>query len=119
MSIAELPAIQRLNPEGNGLLMTPAEFDAVDDWDRDYVFELVQGVVIVSPAPGPAERLPNDLLGYGVRPGDADKVRRIGNRPLTAAAGLRTLHRATEESHRSLSGTRSVLSFQFIQLPTL
>lgn len=67
MSIAELPTIHRLKPEDNGLQMTPAEFDAVEDWDRDYVFELVQGVVIVSPAPGPAQRHPNDVLGHWIR----------------------------------------------------
>jgi hypothetical protein len=42
MSIAELTTIHRLNPENNGLRMAPAEFDAVEDWDRDYVFELIQ-----------------------------------------------------------------------------
>lgn len=67
MSLAELPAIDRLNPEDNGLLMTPAEFDAVEDWDRDDVFELVQGVVIVSPAPVPHGRNPNDVLGHWVQ----------------------------------------------------
>ncbi len=63
MSIAELPTIHRLNPEDNGLCMTPQEFDSIDDWDREYTFELVQGVVIVSPA----ERQPNDLLGHWIR----------------------------------------------------
>ncbi|MGD9855406.1 MAG: Uma2 family endonuclease [Planctomycetaceae bacterium] len=67
MSIAELTTIRRLNPEDNGLCMTPAEFDAVEDWDREYVFELVQGVVIVSPAPGPRERKPNDVLGHWIQ----------------------------------------------------
>jgi Uma2 family endonuclease len=67
MSIAELATIHRLNPEDNGLRMTPAEFDAVEDWDREYVFELVQGVVIVSPAPGPGERKPNDVLGHWIQ----------------------------------------------------
>ncbi|MCA9076141.1 MAG: Uma2 family endonuclease [Planctomycetaceae bacterium] len=64
MSIAELSTIHRLNPEDNGLCLTPVEFDAVEDWDRDYTFELVQGVVIVSPAPGVGERKPNDVLGH-------------------------------------------------------
>lgn len=63
MSIAELSTILRVNPEDNGLRMTPEEFDAIEDWDREYVFELVQGVLIVSPAPGPGERKPNDVLG--------------------------------------------------------
>ena len=67
MSIAKLTTIHRLNPEDNGLRMTPAEFDAVEDWDRDYVFELVQGVVIVSPAPGPGQRKLRDVLGHRIR----------------------------------------------------
>lgn len=67
MSIAELSTIHRLNPEDNGLCMTPVEFDAVEDWDRDYTFELVQGVVIVSPAPVSCERKLNDVLGHWIR----------------------------------------------------
>jgi Uma2 family endonuclease len=67
MSIAELMTIHRLNPEDNGLCMTPEEFDAIEDWDREYIFELVQGVVIVSPAPGSGERNPNDELGHWLR----------------------------------------------------
>ena len=42
----------RLGRSSNGMLMTPAEFDAVEDVDERYVYELVRGVVIVSPPPG-------------------------------------------------------------------
>ena len=35
-------------PEDNGLLLTPAEFDEAD-FDDDYRFELITGVLIVSP----------------------------------------------------------------------
>ena len=52
-----------LGPEMNGTIMTPEEFDAAEDWDEDYVYELINGVLIVSPAPSEGERGPNDLLG--------------------------------------------------------
>ena len=51
-----------LGPEHNGMRMTPEEFDAVEEWDENYVFELVEGVVVVSPPPSIRERGPNDIL---------------------------------------------------------
>lgn len=66
MSIAERFALHRLGPDDNGIRMTPEEFDAIDDWDRDYLFELVQGVLIVTPSPGVDERKPNDVLGHWI-----------------------------------------------------
>jgi Uma2 family endonuclease len=53
-----------LGPECNGLRMTPEEFDAVDEYDEDYTYELVNGVVVVNPIPLAEETGPNDLLGY-------------------------------------------------------
>lgn len=47
-----------------GMLMTPKEFDAVDDYDEDYQYELIHGVLVVSAVPLPQERGPNDLLGH-------------------------------------------------------
>jgi len=58
---------RRLGPESNGMLMTPEEFAAVDDWDELYRYELVHGVVIVSPPPAEGERGPNEELGYWLR----------------------------------------------------
>lgn len=57
----------RLGRTSNGMLMTPEEFDAVTDYDDCYVYELVHGVLIVSPAPGEAERDPNEELGFLLR----------------------------------------------------
>lgn len=57
----------RLGRSSNGMLMTPAEFDAVEDFDDRYVYELIRGVVIVSPPPGIGERDPNGELGYLLR----------------------------------------------------
>jgi Uma2 family endonuclease len=50
--------------ESAGLLMTPEEFDAIEDWDENYRYELIHGVLVVSAIPLPEERGPNDLLGY-------------------------------------------------------
>jgi Uma2 family endonuclease len=44
--------------------MTPEEFDAVEDWDRRFRYELLHGLLVVSPPPPAAERSPNDVLGY-------------------------------------------------------
>jgi Uma2 family endonuclease len=57
----------KLDRRSNGMLMTPQEFDAVRDYDERYVYELVHGVVIVSPPPARAERGPNEELGYILR----------------------------------------------------
>jgi Uma2 family endonuclease len=56
-----------LGPELAGTLMTPEEFDAAEDWDELYVYELIHGVLIVSPLPAIGERAPNDLLGHLLR----------------------------------------------------
>jgi Uma2 family endonuclease len=57
-------ASQQLGPDANGMLMTPEEFDAADDWEEGYRYELVRGVLIVNPPPPAGERKPNDVLGY-------------------------------------------------------
>lgn len=52
-----------LGPWANGMLMTPEEFDTAAEWDPDYRYELVNGVLIVSPPGDIGERGPSDLLG--------------------------------------------------------
>jgi Uma2 family endonuclease len=49
------------------MLMTPEEFDAVTDYDDRFVYELIHGVLIVSPPPGESERDPNGELDYLLR----------------------------------------------------
>jgi Uma2 family endonuclease len=44
--------------------MTPEEFDAIEDYDERYRYELIRGVLVVSPYPGKAEVSPNQYLGY-------------------------------------------------------
>jgi Uma2 family endonuclease len=56
----------RLGPRSAGVLMTPDEFDALDQGDlvEHYRYELLNGVFVVSPTPGSTERGPNDVLGF-------------------------------------------------------
>jgi Uma2 family endonuclease len=53
-----------LGPELNGTLMTPEEFDAVEDYDENYVYELIHGVLVVNPIPLETEVGPNEYLGH-------------------------------------------------------
>jgi len=56
-----------LGPELAGTLMTPEEFDAVEDCDELYCYELINGVLVVTPPPSEGERGPNDLFGHLLR----------------------------------------------------
>jgi Uma2 family endonuclease len=56
-----------LGPDWNGAVMTPEEFDSVEEWDEGFIYELIHGVIIVSPPPLEAERGPNDQLGHMLR----------------------------------------------------
>jgi Uma2 family endonuclease len=49
------------------MLMTPEEFDKATEFDELYTYELIHGVLIVSPPPGESERDPNDELGNLLR----------------------------------------------------
>ena len=44
--------------------MTPAEFDAVTDYDENYRYELLRGILIVSPIPSRQHEKVLDRLGY-------------------------------------------------------
>jgi Uma2 family endonuclease len=52
-----------LVPELAGTLMTTEEFDSAEGGEEPYVYELINGVLIVTPPPDIAERAPNDRLG--------------------------------------------------------
>jgi Uma2 family endonuclease len=56
-----------LGPGLAGISLSPEEFDAVEDADRDYRYELINGRLIVSPPPLEAERDPNEELGHLLR----------------------------------------------------
>jgi len=53
----------RLDFESAGRLLTPEEFDAVADYDELYRYELIHGVLVVTPIPSEAEVGPNEHLG--------------------------------------------------------
>ena len=55
--------VTRLSPGSNGMLMTSEEFGDVTEAERGYRYELIRGIVIVSPPPSPASRGPNEELG--------------------------------------------------------
>jgi Uma2 family endonuclease len=59
----------RIGPRSSGTLMTPEEFDATPGslWDARYRYELINGVLIVSPPVSEAEADPNDELGHLLR----------------------------------------------------
>jgi Uma2 family endonuclease len=53
-----------IGPESAGMLMTPEEFDAIDEYDECYRYELIHGVLVVNPIPNAEETGPNEFLGY-------------------------------------------------------
>src|SRR5947209_10899325 len=55
-----------LGPQSAGVLMTPAEFDAIEEYDESCRYELVHGVLVVTPIPLAEETGPNELLGYSL-----------------------------------------------------
>jgi Uma2 family endonuclease len=52
-----------LGPELAGIFLTPEEFDVIEEADREYRYELIDGRLIVTPPPAEAERGPNEELG--------------------------------------------------------
>src|SRR5579864_4521424 len=67
MSAIALQAPTRLSLETAGALMTPEEFDAVEDYDENYMYELINGVLVVHAIPLAEETDPNEELGYLLR----------------------------------------------------
>ena len=59
----------RIGPRSAGVSMTPEEFDATPEWawDDRYRYELINGVLVVTPPVSDAEADPNDDLGYLLR----------------------------------------------------
>src|SRR5260370_28958146 len=67
MSISPAEPVLLLEPGLAGTLMTPDEFDAAEEGDECYIYELINGVLVVTPPPLEAERDPNDELGHLLR----------------------------------------------------
>lgn len=53
-----------IGPEYAGMLLTPREFDAIRNYDENYCYELIHGVLVVNPIPLAEETGPNELLGF-------------------------------------------------------
>lgn len=64
MSTTQTETPIKLGPELAGALLTCEEFDAIEEWDEDYRYELVHGVLVVTPIPLVEETGPNEKLGY-------------------------------------------------------
>jgi hypothetical protein len=64
MSVLEAPIILKLMPELAGIRLSPEAFDAAEECDALYNYELVHGVLVVAPLPAVGERRPNDHLSY-------------------------------------------------------
>lgn len=69
-----------VGPADNGRMMTPEEFDTIEEFDDESFYELIEGVLIVNAAPGPEEADPNGELEFLLRlymqehPGVIDKT---------------------------------------------
>jgi len=55
---------QQLGPSSAGLRMSFEEFESHDDFEEGYRFELIHGVLIVTPPPANSEVSSNQTLGY-------------------------------------------------------
>jgi Uma2 family endonuclease len=55
-----------IGPGANGTVMTPQEFDRAE-FEEGWRYELVNGVLIVSPIPSEKEADPNEELGHWLR----------------------------------------------------
>jgi Uma2 family endonuclease len=64
-----VPTSPRFGPRSAGIRMTAEEFDAIpaESCERGYRYELIQGVLIVSPPVDDGEADPNDDLGHLLR----------------------------------------------------
>ncbi len=53
-----------LGPEHNGIHMRVDEFDAVEEVNELYTYELIHRVLVVNPPPSEKERGPNEAIGH-------------------------------------------------------
>jgi Uma2 family endonuclease len=66
MSIGTLKSKRIFGPRSTGTLMTAREFDAAE-FEEGWRYELIHGVLVVSPSPLENERDPNEELGHWLR----------------------------------------------------
>lgn len=91
----------RLHAGSNGLLMSLEEFESLreEDCDPRFRYELIHGVVIVSPPPGDGEIDSNDELGHLLRkyqetPQGKALDKTLFEREVKTKAGIRRVDRA-------------------------
>ena len=53
----------RIDLDSAGMILAPEEFDAIEEYDDRYRYELIEGVLVVNPIPSEGESAPNELLG--------------------------------------------------------
>lgn len=58
--------VLEIGPTSNGILLTPQEFDRAN-FQRGWRYELVNGVLVVTPLPFSSETDPNEELGHWLR----------------------------------------------------
>jgi len=61
--IAKSTRVGSIDRDSAGIHMTPEEFDAIEDYDDCYRYELIDGVLVVNAIPHEAHAEPNELLG--------------------------------------------------------
>ncbi|WP_442482584.1 Uma2 family endonuclease [Aeoliella sp. SH292] len=67
MSVLDFPTTEiEFGRWSNGMVLSAEEYDAATEWDDRYRYELINGVLIVSPPAGIGERGPNDYLGHWI-----------------------------------------------------
>jgi Uma2 family endonuclease len=67
MGTSRVRKATRLGRHSNGMVIPPEEFDAVTVYDDRYCYELIHGVVVVSPIPSEVESDPNGELEFLLR----------------------------------------------------
>jgi Uma2 family endonuclease len=106
MSIAQLEPdlvgrrqITRLHPGLNGVLMPIEEYQSINEWEPGYRYELLHGVLVVSPPPEDAGQGPNERLGYWLlsyqehNPYGKALDDTLMERPVRTRAGIRVVDR--------------------------
>jgi Uma2 family endonuclease len=63
MTTATAKRVRVFGPESNGILLTPRQFDRAE-FAEGWCYELINGVLVVSPIPSLNERDPNQQLGH-------------------------------------------------------
>lgn len=67
MSAILEPKVECLDASFNGVTMSPEEFDAIEEWDPEYEYELIRGVIVVNPIASEGEADPNGELEMMLR----------------------------------------------------